>query len=191
MRYQAEVERQTEEGAAMDLRSLFEEHHRAVFYAAYRLTGSVVDSEDVLQTVFLRMASRDDLSLPLASSAAYLKRAAVNAAVDILRRRKAAPDSLHLVPEPFSGNGKAERDLLADRQALRDWLRSAVGRMSQRMAEVFALRFLEGYGNSEIAGILNTSENTIAVTVHRLRAQLKMELDETLGAGNENRRKEQ
>lgn len=191
MRYQAEVERQTEEGAAMDLRSLFEEHHRAVFYAAYRLTGSVADSEDVLQTVFLRMASRDDPSLPLESSAAYLKRAAVNAAVDILRRRKAAPDSLHLVPEAFSGNGKAERDLLADRQALRDWLRSAVGRMSQRMAEVFALRFLEGYGNSEIAGILNTSENTIAVTVHRLRAQLKMELDETLGAGNENRRKEQ
>lgn len=191
MRYQAEVERQTEEGAAMDLRSLFEEHHRAVFYAAYRLTGSVADSEDVLQTVFLRMASRDDPSLPLESSAAYLKRAAVNAAIDILRRRKAAPDSLHLVPEAFSGNGKAERDLLADRQALRDWLRSAVGRMSQRMAEVFALRFLEGYGNSEIAGILNTSENTIAVTVHRLRAQLKMELDETLGAGNENRRKEQ
>jgi len=34
---------------------LFQAHHERIFRAAHRITGSVADSEDVLQTVFLRL----------------------------------------------------------------------------------------------------------------------------------------
>src|SRR2546425_12699935 len=36
--------------------TLFELHHDREFRAAYRVTGSTADAEDVLQTVFLRIA---------------------------------------------------------------------------------------------------------------------------------------
>ena len=38
--------------------ALFREHHEQVFRAAYRVTGNAVDAEDVLQTVFLRLATQ-------------------------------------------------------------------------------------------------------------------------------------
>src|SRR2546427_828841 len=38
------------------LEMLFRDHHDRVFRTAHRVTGSVADAEDVLQTVFLRVA---------------------------------------------------------------------------------------------------------------------------------------
>ena len=40
------------------LERLYREHHARVFRAAYRVTGDATDAEDVLQTVFLRLARR-------------------------------------------------------------------------------------------------------------------------------------
>src|SRR3712207_2337846 len=73
--------------AAGELESLFREHGEQVYRAAYRITGSPSDAEDVLQTIFLRLAAskeRRDLS---PSPGSYLHRAAVNAALDLLRGR--------------------------------------------------------------------------------------------------------
>src|SRR5277367_3983886 len=68
------------------LSHLFGEHQRRVLCAAYRITGSMSDAEDVMQTVFLRMAN---LERPLENAGSYLYRAAINGALDLLRRRKA------------------------------------------------------------------------------------------------------
>ena len=38
-----------------DLEALFRDHHKEVFRAAYRITGSQSDAEDVLQTIFMRL----------------------------------------------------------------------------------------------------------------------------------------
>jgi RNA polymerase sigma factor (sigma-70 family) len=69
------------------LAELYERHYEAVFRAALRVTGNPADAEDVLETVFLRVMAQggdvEDVALP----AAYFRRAAVNAAVDVLRRR--------------------------------------------------------------------------------------------------------
>ena len=71
---------------------LYERHYEAVFRAALRVTGNPADAEDVLQTVFLRVLARSEgLSRSTDDAAAerpsaYFRRAAVNAAVDLLRR---------------------------------------------------------------------------------------------------------
>ncbi len=74
---------------------LYERHYEAVFRAALRVTGNPADAEDVLQTVFLRVLARggdvEEVSLP----AAYFRRAAVNAAVDVLRRRELHAESVY------------------------------------------------------------------------------------------------
>src|SRR4030095_14101815 len=66
---------------------LYERHYEAVFRTALRVTGRPADAEDVLQTVFLRLLSGSEQEEAARRPAAYFRRAAVNAAVDVLRRR--------------------------------------------------------------------------------------------------------
>src|SRR5215510_6931130 len=74
---------------------LYERHYEAVFRAALRVTGNPADAEDVLQTVFLRVLARSGDIEEAALPAAYFKRAAVNAAVDVLRRRELHAESVY------------------------------------------------------------------------------------------------
>jgi RNA polymerase sigma factor (sigma-70 family) len=50
-----------------------------------------------------------------------------------------------------------------------------------RWAEIFALRFLEGLSNQQIAKSLGISQVRVAVIVHRTRLQLRKELRPYLG----------
>src|SRR4029077_5118889 len=59
----------------------FRAHHGLVFRAAYRITGNAADAEDVLQTVFLRLARRGANSDAVENDESYLRRAAINATV--------------------------------------------------------------------------------------------------------------
>jgi RNA polymerase sigma-70 factor (ECF subfamily) len=59
---------------------------------------------------------------------------------------------------------------------IRTVIRAALGKMSPRAAEVFALRYFEGYGNHEIAKLLGTSRSTINVILHRTRNKLRDEI---------------
>jgi RNA polymerase sigma-70 factor (ECF subfamily) len=73
--------------------ALFELHHERVYRVARRLTGSREDAEDVLQTVFLRLVRREEPVPAAEEAASYLHRAATNAGLDLLRRRKASRSS--------------------------------------------------------------------------------------------------
>src|SRR6266540_4053307 len=74
--------------SAEELEKVFREHHPSVFRAAYRITGNVSDAEDVLQTVFLRLLRRDREAQAVENMGSFLHRAAVNAALDLVRSRQ-------------------------------------------------------------------------------------------------------
>jgi len=158
-------------GAAtpLALEQVFADHREMVFRSAYRITGNASDAEDVLQVVFLRLL-RQERAPEITNLRAYLHRAAVNAALDLLRLRKDA----HNVSLEEEADG-VEAMATGGQQAseLRDWLRQALAGLNPRWAEMFVLRFVEGYSNSEIARMMDTSAAVVAVLLHRTRAQLK------------------
>jgi RNA polymerase sigma-70 factor (ECF subfamily) len=161
---------------AADLEQIFRDHHAMVFRAAYRVTGSASDAEDVLQTVFLRMLKRDPAAEPVSSISSFLHRAAVNAAVDLVRSRQHVSNIPLDEFEPVlaeSSHRAPDRALAAGE--IRDWLRLALARLNPRIAEMFALRFFEGKENPEIAELLNTTPGTVAVTLSRTRDRLEKE----------------
>jgi len=165
-----------------DLERVFREHNRLVLRAAYRVTGSAQDAEDVLQTVFLRLARHEGWMQLSKTPAPYLHRAAINAALDIVRTRQAARASALDEIEPILATDAAESpDNVWAGVELRGFIREALGRMSPRNAEIFSLRYFEGYGNHEIAKMLGTSRSTINVILHRMRERLREELGPILG----------
>jgi RNA polymerase sigma-70 factor (ECF subfamily) len=162
------------------LEELFQKHHAAVLRAAYRVTGNAMDAEDVLQTVFSRLLRRESAGGELdlsATAAGYLHRAAVNAALDLLRSRKRARAvRLGEVEDALVDESQDDPARRSGNRELARRLRSALALLSPRQSEVFSLRYLEGLGNLEISRLLGTSQTAIAVILHRARHRLQREL---------------
>lgn len=159
------------------LEGVYREHRRCVFRAAYRLTGSADDAEDVLQTVFWRLLAKQT-TVDLGDAwAPYLHRAAVNGALDVLRARARWSTLEEPDGQPSSVLGPEAETRLCEQKAR---LRRALAKESPRSAEMFALRYFEGYRNTEIADMFGTSRASIAVTLHRVRARLR----KTMGDGS-------
>jgi len=156
---------------ASPIERIFEESHGLVFRTAYRLTGNAADAEDVLQQVFLRLIRRGDSAEPLENQQSYLRRAAINVSIDVIRNRQ----------EARTGPLDDSRAAPDDPRELRDSLRRALATLSPKAAEIFALRFFEGYSNQEIAKLLAMSQVQVAVVVFRTRKQLQKVLQSQSG----------
>ena len=149
---------------------LYETHYTAVYRAALRITGNPADAEDVLQTVFLRVLGTlaQGGELPAARNpGAWFRRAACNAAIDILRRRTARAevpmDDVHL------------KLVVNPETLLKEQLRRAIAALEREDAELFLLRYVEGFSNGELADIFRQEKGNIAVRLHRIRQSLQME----------------
>lgn len=163
-------------GALQSLEAIFREHHGAVYRAAYRITGNAADAEDVLQTVFTRLLRREEQPDLSNSAGSYLHRAAVNAALDLMRRRKRARAvDIDDVGEQIVDEDAGPERRRGSREIARR-VREALSRLSPRQAEIFSLRYLDGLGNLEIAKMLGSSQTSIAVILHRARHRLQKEL---------------
>lgn len=180
---QAAASERTREGP-FGLEKLFVEHQSRVFKAAYRITGNSQDAEDVLQTVFLRLARWEESSLPQENIPSYLYRSAVNAAFDVLRaRQRAETVDLGSVEGWLSQDDADGPERAQHGVEIRARLRRALARLNARHAEIFALRYLEGYANRDIARLLGISRITVAVVLHRVRHRLRKDLRQMRGVG--------
>jgi RNA polymerase sigma factor (sigma-70 family) len=131
-----------------------------------------------LQTVFLRVLAQSNpggsggpggdveaARLP----AAYFRRAAVNAAVDLLRRRAARGETVH---EDLAPAAAVESPPL-----LKEQLRRAVATLPSEDATLFLLRHVEGLSNEELANLFQLEKNNVAVRLHRIRLRLRTEME--------------
>ena len=147
---------------------MFSEHAQFVFRTAYGVTGSHEDAEDVLQTVFLRVLSRREGVEDAPLTAAYFRRAAVNAAVDVLRRRELRAASVYDDQAPHAAS---EPPML-----LKEQLRRAIAALDSEDATLFLLRHVEGLSNEELAVMFGIEKNNVAVRLHRIRQRLQTEM---------------
>ena len=148
---------------------LYERHYEAVFRAALRVTGNASDAEDVLQTVFLRVLSRSEDTEAAQRPVAYFRRAAVNAAVDLLRRRTVHAETVYDERAPHTA---VEPPVL-----LKERLRRAIATLDNEDATLFLLRHVEGLSNEELADVFEIEKNNVAVRLHRIRLRLQTEME--------------
>jgi RNA polymerase sigma-70 factor (ECF subfamily) len=164
-----EISEMTSTPGPSGLAELYERHYEAVFRTALRVTGNPADAEDVLQTVFLRVLSGGEPGTSAGRPAAYFRRAAVNAAVDLLRRRAVHAATAYDDQAPHAA---VEPTLL-----LKQRLRRAIANLEPDDASLFLLRFVEGLSNQELADMFQLEKNNVAVRLHRIRLRLQEEMN--------------
>jgi RNA polymerase sigma-70 factor, ECF subfamily len=148
---------------------LYEAHYASVYRAALRITGNPADAEDVLQTVFLRYLSQGGRQDAPCAPAAYFRRAAANAALDLLRRRVSHNETQ--LDEEYPDVSIENTALLKER------LRRAIAAIDHDDAIIFLLRYVEGFSNGELAELFGQEKNNIAVRLHRIRQTLQAEIE--------------
>jgi len=138
-----------------DFESFYRRERRSVIGLAYVLSGSRSAAEDLAQDAFL---------------SAWVRRVVSNRAVSGFRRRTAEARALLRF-----GRVDYEVPELAE-EAVVVW--AAVRRLPKRQAQVIALRYLEGRAISDIARILDCSENTVNTHLKRAKTALSQQLEE-------------
>lgn len=148
------------EAALPDLRPQL---HR---YAA-RMTGSVIDGEDVVQETLLKASGALSEGLGVANLRAWLFSIAHNTALNFLRSRKS----------DFKMKQRAKRMLTASdgappAPAVGGNLRPLMI-LTPRQRSALILREVFGYSASEVAGLTGTSVEAVKSALHRARQRLK------------------
>jgi len=147
---------------------LYERYYETVFRAALRVTGNPADAEDVLHTVFMRVLARGGEVEGVALPAAYFRRAAVNAAVDVLRRREFRAESAY---------DNRPHPIVQPSGLLKERLRRALAILDSEDASLFLLRHVEGLSIEELAGLFQLEKNNVSVRLHRIRHRLQAEME--------------
>jgi RNA polymerase sigma-70 factor (ECF subfamily) len=134
-----------------------------------RMTGSVIDGEDVVQDVMAKALAAFPEHVPADHREAWLLRVAHNAAIDFLRRRVhrdagRSDEDPDMIAEPA---GEADRRVAAA-AALRTFMRLPV---AQRSSVI--LMDVIGYSLEEIGGVLGVSVPAVKASLHRGRARLR------------------
>jgi RNA polymerase sigma-70 factor, ECF subfamily len=154
-------------------RSLSELRPKLHRYCA-RMTGSVIDGEDVLQETLVKAIEAFAGAGPIANPEGWLFRIAHNAALDFLRRRArretaGLDEDAEMIADP--ANPVADREIAA--ASLRTFMRLPV---TQRSSVI--LMDVLGYSLREISDVLDTSIASVKAALHRGRGRLRELADE-------------
>jgi RNA polymerase sigma-70 factor, ECF subfamily len=164
-------------------RLLVEQHSRAVFRLAFRMTGNEQDAEDVVQETFLRAYRQLDKYEARSSFSTWLYRIASNYSLDLIRMRKRHEDKRE--------RGKAEeRDILQtipvntpgpDRivysSQIQERVNEALNELSPQERTAFVLRHFEGMSIDEIGETLGTGTNATKHSIFRAVQKLRRSLE--------------
>ena len=146
--------------APLNLGQLYDDHAQAIFGFLLNLTRSEADTHDLLQELFVKLATRPDLLEGVIDDRGFLLRSAHHAAVDLLRRQEARRRR----HESVSADAMVLHEPAAhpDEQIFRDSLAVALGELPFEQRAVIHLKLWEGLTFETIATTLGLSPNTAA-----------------------------
>src|SRR4030095_2313566 len=136
---------------------LFRDHHHLIYRTAYSVTGSRQDSEDVLQTLFVKLMERGLPDGAKRNLKGYLYRATVHIALNIVRSRKR--ERLSDDVEHLQVSGPLEQ--VTSNEDTRRGLLDAVAQLRPRAGEILILHYEHNYSDAQIAKILGKSRGVI------------------------------
>ena len=169
-------------------RLLVEQHSRAIFRLAFRMTGNEQDAEDVVQESFLRAYRQLGKFDERASFGTWLYRIAMNCSLDLVRSKKRRSE--HLAPaDPEMDDpvlSLPATDPTPDRMALsgevRDRVAKAMNELSASERTAFVLRHFEGMCIDDVSRVLGCQPGAAKHSVFRAVQKLRRALEPLVSA---------
>ena len=148
----------------------FERHRSLLFSIAYRMLGSVMEAEDVVQEAFLRwqQASGREIRAPKS----YLSKIVTRLSIDRLRSAKARREEYvgPWLPEPLAtGRGSEVADAVALDETLSMAFLVLLESLTPVERAVFLMREVFDYDYAEIASLVGKSEDNCRQISRRAR----------------------
>lgn len=148
---------------------LYQRYSETVYRAALRVTGNQSDAEDVLQTVFMRLLNREASFDADWAPEAYFRRAATNAAIDVIRRKTTRAEAQ--IDERRGHTTPPSQALL------KEHLRRTLAKLDPEDSELFVLHYLEGLSHEELASQFRIQRGTVASRLFRIKKTLRQEIE--------------
>ena len=153
----------------MKLLVAYDAHADAIFRHCYFKTGERELAQDMTQDVFLKAWSYLQQKHQILNMRAFLYRLADNLVIDWYRKRKS--QSLDVLLD--AGFEPVETDTKIEEQAEVAHAFAKLRELDADDQKLLTLRFVEDFSPGEIAEILNESENTVSVRIHRAVKRLR------------------
>lgn len=158
---------------------IFRRHYEAVCKAVFRIIPEQSTSEDLAQDVFYELWRRKDSLQITTSLGAYLRRAAVNKALNVLRGRKIRleeDDQLGQVP-----SAEADAQRMLEAEELQQLLSDSVASLPEKCRVIFVLSRFEHMSYGEIAAQLQIAPKTVENQISKALRLLRQALGHYLG----------
>lgn len=168
----------------------------AVFGFGMKVCGNPADAEDTAQETLLRLAQSLKKFPNTRALSVWLYKVARSQCLMGRRKSKFAPEHMLsldelMPPHGHNGDGGAEFWAITPEEAvlqgeLRARLERAIRALPKRYRLVLILRDMEGLDTQEVAEVMEVSEATVKMRVHRARVFVRNELDKYLRLPREN-----
>ena len=164
--------KEVQQGDLQKMGLLYERHRREVFAYFYRCTADRSQSEDLVQSVFLRLIKYRHTFTGEGQFVYWLFATARNAWYDE-HRKKDPLKHKDAWPQQEDVQDHDQPDFYVERQERRHIVQQALQRLSAEKREAIVLSRFHGLKYHEIAVIAHCSENAIKSRVQRGLLELK------------------
>ncbi len=155
--------------------TVLRERSRRWYNACLRITRDADLAADAVQEALLKAWHRRDDFRGEAALDSWIHRIALNAAIDLVRRRKTrAEDELDADSVPAGPATTAESEYV--QQALGKDLAVAMQRLTTMERQVFLLKHIEGWRLDEIAETLHINTHNVKHALFRAVRKLRVDL---------------
>jgi len=167
--------------AAAEFDHLLRDHVPTLYRAAYRWTGAVDRSEDLVQELLVRLYPKLEELRGLDRIRPWALRVMYRIFIDQVRRERSSPVLFGTDP-PDDGDDEEAQELidpsagpaeLLEQELTQERLLAAWERLGEEHRVVLSMHDIEDYSLPELAQIMDVPVGTLKSRLHRARAKLK------------------
>jgi len=164
---------------------LVEKHKRRMYFAAYRMTNSHSDADDLSQQAFIKAYESIDNFREKSSFSTWLYRIVVNITINHLKklrkRQTFTLDENILLKDNDLTSCVDNPRRIAEERELHEEITKAIESLPLEQKPVVVLAILEGLPHKEIAEILGCPEKTVSWRLFQARKKLRGKLAMYIG----------
>lgn len=154
---------------------LYNSYCNGMYSVAKRYLSHDAEAEDAVQDAFVKAFTKLHLFSGEVSFGSWLKKIVIHTCLDVLRKHKLDLVSLDDVQEKVSPKDSSITKI--NTQFSIENIKDAISVLSEKYKLVLNLYLIEGYDHQEISTILQITESTSRMYLHRGKLQLQKQLN--------------